>query len=88
MNPMDTDDWRELTRVQQVLIYTICVLDEAKRTGMITGGHVAPATKAQIAFKDMRASGFKPTREEIDEAINGIQRHYDRTRAAGELTLQ
>jgi hypothetical protein len=79
MNPADTNDWRELSRIDQVLIYTICWLHEGKQNGFIEGGHVAPTPKSQAAFREMRAAGWKPTTQETDAAIAGINEHYDRT---------
>ncbi len=81
MNPADTTDWRQLSRVQQVLIFTICRLQQLKWIGIVEGGHVKPAPKAEAAFTEMLKEGFTPTSEETQQAVKGIQEHFARLQA-------
>lgn len=76
---IELHDWRKLTREQQVIVYTICTLDELRDDGFIRGGHVRSSTKAREAFEEMKAEAFAPTPEEITHALTTIEEHAERS---------
>jgi hypothetical protein len=72
-------DWRALTRPQQIMIYVVAKIDELRAAGLIRGGHVRASERAIAAAEQMNAEGFKPEKQEILQALQALEAHYDRT---------
>lgn len=75
----ETQDWRKLTREQQVLIFAIAQLDDLKAAGHMIGGHLTSSPKSRAALVQMQAEGFRPTAEELTTALTQIDAHYQHT---------
>lgn len=56
-------------RMQNVLIYVIGEIDTLKFMGFISGGPVEMTDKGREVFLKLKEQGFKPTTEEIHEAM-------------------
>jgi len=65
-NPFD------LPRVQQVLLFTFGALEKLVKDGFLEGPK-ALTEKGREMFRILDDSGFRPTSEELAEAINAIQ---------------
>lgn len=59
----------DLTNEQKVMFYTIYWMEELKKKGLMIGGNTEITAKGKILAKELMDSGYRPTPEELGEAI-------------------
>lgn len=62
-----------LTHESKVMLYVIGVMDDLKRHGLVEGGHDI-SDEGRETLEQLRASGFKPTDDEMQAAVRVLRR--------------
>ena len=64
----------EMSRKDLVVLYTIGICDQLIKEGVVSGGQYALDVEGKKLFDHLNSIGFKPTKEEIESVIDGLDK--------------
>ena len=73
VSEVTTVDWRELSRMAQVMIWVVGLMHDMAEEGIVDGGFYEVTEAGHSAYKEMLSEGFAATQKEVESAMAVLQ---------------
>lgn len=67
------EELAELDRNEKCIFYALGILQRLKEKGLVTVGILQISEKGELCFEILEDQGFKPSQQELEEAMAAIQ---------------
>jgi hypothetical protein len=61
-----------MNHFQKVVVFIVGALNRLKEKGLVSGGRYDVTPEGKLTFDDLEAEGFRPTRDDIRQAVTAV----------------